>query len=259
MRCIIRVMTAVMMGVMTLVAALATAHPLEENTARITLRDGNLEVRLDVDLDGWIRALRTAPESNASSQAPTEAQRRLEQHLIEQTHVLVDDAPVLFTKLRVQPLDQTAHPQASRHPGPTATFLLEAACPVARPATVQITLPATLGPTVVNFVQPTTRWTAPGATNTFAVLHPAGTAPSTSPLSTSTPSASTSDVSTVRSEDETGLRNVSPAIYFGVGLGVGAIASAWFARRRSRGVSIGTGPSPVVSLSISDGKPQGPV
>lgn len=149
-------------------------HPLDLSTARISLRDGHVEILAELDLLLLVgadpTAVATAPEPALVAHLDR-ARRRLE----TETRLVVDGEPVELV-LRELPAPPELRALAAtlsaaqRDHGALASVRLEAPRPVIEARTLALSLPPALGPTLVTFVQPATRHAAPGRPAAFAVL-----------------------------------------------------------------------------------------
>lgn len=157
-------------------APAAAAHELSEGTARVTLRDGHLEVAADWDLyplvDADPTALATGPEATVEG-----ARARLVARIERETRLRVDGVAVELAVTAGPSVDElralSAQVSASgeRHGG-RARFRLEARGAYERARQVTLSPPVALGPVLVSFVQPASRYTRPGETASFDVLAP---------------------------------------------------------------------------------------
>ena len=199
----------------------ATAHDLEEGTARITLRDDHVDVVAEWDLFLLADATPTAL-ATASDEALAAARARLQRTIEDGTQLRVDGAPVALhltgwpSAAELRGLAAALSAAGSSH-GSRVRMRLEAAQAIPGAAHLTLAVPPRLGPVVVSFVQPATRYTRPGATADFTVLSPLH------PLARVTPSAPVS----------------APAPVFRGALGVVVVALAAagarvFARRAPR-------------------------
>lgn len=155
-------------------ASVAQAHALDLSVARVTLRDAHVEVMLELDpflLAGADpTAVATASEKELIARLQ-HARRVLE----SETKLKVDGAPVGLV-LRGFPAPSEFRAMAAtlsaaqKDHGDPVRLRLEAPQPVLGASSVALSLPAVLGPSVVSFVQPTTRYAAPGESLPFAVL-----------------------------------------------------------------------------------------
>lgn len=182
---------ALLAGALVLAAAgPARAHALATNTARVTLRDGAIEVLADVDAVTWLARLsgRESPlllldvEPAELARLAAEARRQL----VEDLRLEADGVRVPL-ELRAFPSDAALARAATEaliaaqiagHPHP-AQLRLELAAPAAidRPTHLRIAFPPQLGDVLINFVQPTTRLTPAGGAASFTVLAPPAAPP----------------------------------------------------------------------------------
>ncbi|MFO0604643.1 MAG: hypothetical protein U0324_15780 [Polyangiales bacterium] len=157
-------------------ARAAAAHDLAEGTARVTLRDDHLDVAAEWDLfplaDADPTALATGPDATVA-----EARARLFARVERETRLRVDGAPVDLavtagpSSEELRALAATVSASGERHGG-RARFRLEARRPVHGARRVTLSPPAALGPVLVSFVQPASRYTRPGDVASFDVLAP---------------------------------------------------------------------------------------
>ena len=197
----------------------ATAHDLEEGTARITLRDDHVDVVAEWDLFLLADATPTAL-ATASDEALVAARARLQRTIEDGTQLRVDGAPVALhltgwpSAAELRGLAAALSAAGSSH-GSRVRMRLEAAQAIPGAAHRTLAVPPLLGPVVVSFVQPATRYTRPGATADFSVL------------SLVRPSARVTASATVR----------EPATVFRGALGVVVVAlataGAWMFSRRA--------------------------
>ncbi len=158
---------------LALVALSSEAHVLEESTARLTWRDGHLELGADVDLVLAARADATALAT--MSEGDLEAEREhLRTVFQQQTVVTVDGEPAPLTlrefpsatELRI--VAATLSASGHQHGG-LVRLSFESTRVFPRARLVALTLPAVLGATVISFVEPTSRYTPAGASAAFEV------------------------------------------------------------------------------------------
>lgn len=158
---------------MSLVAT-AHAHPLDESTARVTLRDAHLEVVIDCDL--FLMVSSTPTEVATSTEdSLREVHARLRRELEAGTSLRVDGslAPLSVTGF-IEPAElraMAATLSASREThGARARVRLESSRVYDNPRSVTLSGPTSLGPLVVTFTQPATRYAWPGRPASFDVL-----------------------------------------------------------------------------------------
>lgn len=157
----------------------AAAHALDVTTARVTLRDGRVEVALDVDLvqlvSKSVPELEDAMALAASSdetvrKAYAETRRILEAGArVEVSGVAV---PLVLRSFPAPPelmlLAAEAAASPHRHPA-TSVLRLETVRPVLALEAVSVALPPSVGPVLYTFVEPQTRLTGPGSAATFTL------------------------------------------------------------------------------------------
>jgi hypothetical protein len=162
---------------------LAAAHALDLTTARVSLRDGLVDVTCEVDVVAMVAraagggadatALATAGDDElarlvATARGALEAGAGLE---VDSTSVpLVLRAFPTPTEVRFLAAHASASPSA--HPAASAVRL-EAARAVAGARAVRVVLPASLGRVLYTFVQPETRLANAGAAASFEAGGPA--------------------------------------------------------------------------------------
>lgn len=166
-------------------AALAAAHELPLATARVSLRDAHFDVAVDVDVVAVVSSaagvdattLATAPDDVL--RAHVEKGRAL---LAASSRLEVDGARLPLhartfpAPLEVRALAARASAAADGH-ADLVPVALEAAGAFPAARAVGFALAPAAGPAVVSFVQPATRWVAPGRSAQFTVLAPAASAP----------------------------------------------------------------------------------
>ncbi len=160
------------------------AHDLDMNTARVSVRDGNVEIHALIDLVAWFEALADRPTSlTLSTLQPSEfaeLSARARRQLVERLHLEVDGERVDL-RLRQFPSDDEILQAAARnlvahqlddHPHRTRSpIVLEIAAPSHEPGELQVRFPDLLGDVLVSFVQPRTQLAAAGATSRYTVLY----------------------------------------------------------------------------------------
>jgi len=177
---------ALLAGALVLAAAgPARAHALATNTARVTLRDGAIEVLADVNAVTWLARLsgRESPlpllDVDPAELARLSAEAR--RQLVEDLRLEADGVRVPL-ELRTFPSDAAIARAATEaliatqvggHPHPQLLrFELDATAAIVRPERLRITFPPQLGDVLINFVQPTTHFTPAGGAASFTVLAP---------------------------------------------------------------------------------------
>lgn len=157
----------------TFIAA-AQAHPLDESTARVTLRDAHLEVVIDCDLFLMVSSTPTEV-ATSTDESLRETHARLRRELEAGASLRVDGAlaPLSVTGF-IEPAElraMAATLSASREThGARARVRLESPRVYDSPRAVTLSGPASLGPLVVTFTQPSTRYAWPGRPASFDVL-----------------------------------------------------------------------------------------
>lgn len=157
-------------------SAPSRAHPLEEGTARVTLRDDHLEVAADWDVFLLVDATPTVV-ATCTDAALASTYARLRREIEEGTTLRVDGVtvPLALTgfvsapELRAMAAALSA---AGQDHGERARLRLEARRAVPGARVVTLAAPASLGPVVVSFVQPATRYALPGRPALFEVMAP---------------------------------------------------------------------------------------
>jgi hypothetical protein len=172
-------MTRPVLGValgLLLAPAAAHAHALDVATARVSLRDEHLEVQAEWDLFLLLELDPTAL-ATASESALSDAHRRMVQRLESETRALVDGRPAAL-KLTGSPsppelraLAATLSAAGQTH-GTLVRLRLEAPERLSEARSIALVAPQALGQVAVTFVQPATRFVAPGQAAAFTVLRP---------------------------------------------------------------------------------------
>lgn len=169
-----RMRAALAAALLALGASPAGAHPLDLGTARITLRDDHVEVQAEVDLFLLIgsgpTAIAVGPEPAVEAEVA-----RLQRILESETRLFVDGEAVPLSlrglpgaaELRALAATLSA---AQKDHGELVRLRFEALRPLPGAKRVEITLPPALGPILVSFVQPATRFARPGERAAFDVL-----------------------------------------------------------------------------------------
>ena len=150
------------------------AHTLDLSTARVTLRDQHIEVM--VELDPFL-LVQVGPTAIA-----TESEPELLSHLQQARQLLDSETKLEVDGVRVglalrgfpsapefRAMAATLYAAQKEH-GDLIRLRLEAPQAVPNAKTLALSLPTTLGPSVVSFVQPSTRYAAPGESSVFSVL-----------------------------------------------------------------------------------------
>ncbi len=161
-------------AIVVLASAPLAAHTLAEGTARVSLRDGHLEVQAEWDLFLLAAATPTV--------IATEDDEALFAH-----HAALRSAVVAGTQLRVDgrgvALEATGFPAPAelralaatlsaegREHGALVRLRLESSAQAVGAREVRVAFPPALGPVLATFVQPSTVYAPPGARAVFPVL-----------------------------------------------------------------------------------------
>ncbi|MFO0560383.1 MAG: hypothetical protein U0269_20370 [Polyangiales bacterium] len=159
---------------LSLASASAAAHPSEEGTARITLRDEHIEVVVEWDL---FLLVERSPTDVATSSADALAREHqaLVRRIEAQTRLFVDETPVPLA-LRGAPGPDELRAIAAQLSADSLThgarvrMRLEARGAHPSAHRVSFVAPSALGPVIVSFVQPASRYALAGTRSTFDVL-----------------------------------------------------------------------------------------
>ena len=163
-------------------SAVAGAHALDVNTARVTLRDDHIEVVLELDLLGFIS---TVSPKYADATALAVAEETAFTLAVQRSRDLLQSGSHLAVNGTAMPLVVTAFPTAGQvrfmaatasakqqdHPGLVA-LRLETLKPASGARTVTLTLPKEAGSVLYTFIQPATRLAGAGERVAFPVLGP---------------------------------------------------------------------------------------
>lgn len=154
--------------------ATAQAHPLDESTARVSLREAHLEVVVDCDV--FLMVSPSPTEVATASEGSLRATHaRLRRELESGTSLRVDGALVPLTVTgfveapELRAMAATLSASAQTH-GARARIRLESSRVYDNPRSITLSGPAALGPLVVTFIQPATRYAWPGRPASFEVL-----------------------------------------------------------------------------------------
>ncbi len=158
-----------------LVSTSAAAHDADVNTARVTLRDGNVTIRVSLDVETWVQTSAgiDAPLVRAEmAPAALDAQlANLRATLQREVALVLGDEDVGVTVRRFptanEVLRASAHnfidAQQQRHSHRQRLAVeLEGTAPVANATRVSVAFPPSLGEVAVTFVEPQTRWIQEG-------------------------------------------------------------------------------------------------
>jgi hypothetical protein len=156
----------------------ASAHELAMTTARVSLRDNQLEVHVELDALAFvanIAAVKSSALEGLDDAALAALVARAEAALEAGAHLDADGAPIgLQIREFPSPADLRAlaakHAAAPEEHGALSRVELEGARPAAGAHRITLSLPPALGEALISFVQPTTRWTQPGVAAGFSVL-----------------------------------------------------------------------------------------
>jgi len=150
------------------VCASASAHELQNNSAQVILRDGQLEIRLLVDREKWIKSLQNAQgwltgQTNAfispemTGAEVTEATLKV---LVNNTKVIVNQKILLLRLHKAT--------QKSVDAGHSLTqYRLSSPHPFSNPESLSVTFPASLGDVYVSVVRPQYQQMNAGETHEF--------------------------------------------------------------------------------------------
>lgn len=179
---------------LALAAAPCHAHPLDIGTARVSLRDDHVEVLAELDLftlaDAGPTTLATEPEGELTARVA-----RLRQALEAGTVLEVDGRRALLVATcpstgEVRAAAATLSSQGKEH-GELLRVRFEARDAFREPRRVALGLPPALGPVLVTFVQPASRYAAPGSVATFDVRIAPGEAVPAAPVAAREPATTT--------------------------------------------------------------------
>ena len=178
--------TAALASLLAVASPLA-AHTLPDGTARVSLRDGHLEVQGEWDLlllaDATPTAIATAGEAELLAHH-TALQRALVEGSVLRVdgHTLTLEATGFPGASELRAIAASLSAEGKDH-GALVRVRLEARAPVVDAREIHVAFPPRLGPVLATFVQPATVYLPPGARAVFPVL-----APTPSPLGGGTPS-----------------------------------------------------------------------
>ncbi|HMY19864.1 MAG TPA: hypothetical protein PKA58_26240 [Polyangium sp.] len=127
------------------------------NTARVSLRDGHLEVFAEID-EMALEALRSPADT-----------ARMQRLLETDMHLHVDDVPVEM-ELRPVVFPDKEPAAAPHNHGALVPIHWESKRRIFSGAKIAVVFPKELGPVLISFVQPSTNWTPAGTTAQFAIL-----------------------------------------------------------------------------------------
>ena len=168
----------VALAVSLLRATPAVAHELMMTTARVSLRDAQIDVRVEVDILGLVARLAAInpPELGAADDAELSALLGRAKNEMETGTLLEADGVRVGLEARAFPSPTDLRALVARHAaaplehGELVRVELEGSRAVAGAHRITLSLPPTLGEALTTFVQPTTRWTQPGAVAGFSIL-----------------------------------------------------------------------------------------
>lgn len=152
----------------------ATAHEIDEGTARITLRDDHVEVVAEWDIFLLVDATPTAIATGTDAEVSA-AYARVRRVIERDTRLRVDGAPVALTvtgfasEAEFRAVAATLSAAGNLH-GARIRMRLEAARAVPGASRITLAVPSQVGPVLVSFVQPASHYARPGDTAAFDVL-----------------------------------------------------------------------------------------
>ncbi len=156
------------------------AHALQANTAKVTLRDGHLDLVADIDL--FALATQSSTQLATGSEAALRDQAtELKNRLLREVTVQVDGVriPLVLrefpTALEIRALAAELSSKLSDH-GTLVHITFESPTDANLAAKIAVQMPVALGPTLVSFVQPASHYANAGDTATFTVTRPLRTA-----------------------------------------------------------------------------------
>jgi hypothetical protein len=165
----------------------ASAHELDEGTARITLRDDHVDVVAEWDLFLLVDATPTALATGTDAEVAA-AHTRVREAIERDTRLRVDGRPIALTltgfasAAEFRAIAATLSAAGNLH-GARVRMRLEARQPVPGASHITLAAPPRVGAVLVSFVQPASHYARPGDTATFEVLAPrhapAASAPTT--------------------------------------------------------------------------------
>lgn len=159
-----------------LAPATALAHPLDLSTTRVTLRDAHVELTAEWDL--FLLAHSTPTELATAPDARLQGlHAALRSRVERETRLLVDGTSLELqatgfpteAELRAMAAELSA---TARDHGLLARLRLESSAIVSDARRISAASPASLGPVVTSFVQPSQALADPGQTVSFEVLAP---------------------------------------------------------------------------------------
>lgn len=161
-------------AIVVLASAPLAAHTLAEGTARVSLRDGHLEVQAEWDLFLLAAATPTviATEDDEALLAHHAALRRA---VVSGTQLRVDGRPLALeatgfpAPAELRALAATLSAEGREH-GALVRLRLESSAQAVAGREVHASFPPALGPVLATFVQPSTVYAPPGARAVFPVL-----------------------------------------------------------------------------------------
>jgi hypothetical protein len=162
--------------------AVSSAHTLDMNTARVTLRDDHIEVALEIDLLGLVSAISPKHPDPTALAISDEAVLTA---LVQRTKETLQAGSRLTVNGVVAPLLVTAFPSASevrflaayasanqQAQHELVSLRLETPKPVSGAKNISVSLPKEAGQVLFTFIQPATRLAAAGERVGFSVLVP---------------------------------------------------------------------------------------
>jgi hypothetical protein len=163
-------------AILVATSSFAAAHTLLTNTAKITLRDGHLDIAADLDLFA-IAASSPTELATATEQQMVEQVRQMQRVLESESSMWVDEVRVPLvlrgfpsaSELRALAAELSA---AGHDRGKLARVVFESSTAAHDATLVSLRLPRALGTTLVSFVQPLAVLARPATIASFAVYVP---------------------------------------------------------------------------------------
>ena len=134
------------------------AHELKQTTARVILRDGQVEIRVNTDGHKWQATLANhhawlmGDINQVISKEDQQYMAKLKELITSQTSLLINGKPIA-TQLRKIPSKINIH---------DFSFVLQAQHSSSSVSDVSVTLPKSLGAVLYNFVHPQYQMSKPG-------------------------------------------------------------------------------------------------
>lgn len=170
-----------------LLSTLADAHELPTSTARVSLRDLALEVSAEIDPLPLLAQIQKADLASLREEELVSLLARAKEVLETETRLLADGQRVdLMLTIGIEPSEVRSllalSPEARHTHAHLVPIRWEAKEPLAAAKQLSLALPTALGPVLISFVQPQSRYAMPGSAASFSVLEkPASTAPPEAP------------------------------------------------------------------------------